>query len=98
MMADHYHMNLVYENSGPSLGMFQQLNFSEDGCRTARSGMFNSMIPATDSNQERLFEASIYGALRPDKDDRYTYFGSYRDFILARRVLPAISLTYGGTK
>jgi hypothetical protein len=52
-------MNLVYENSGPSLGMFQQLNFSETGCRTAQGGLFNSVIAAKDSNQERLYEASI---------------------------------------
>ncbi len=91
-------MNLVYENSGPSLGMFQQLNFSESGCRTAQSGMFNDIIAAKDSNQERLYEASIYGSLRHVKDDHYTYFGNYRDFILARTILSDVSLTYGGNK
>jgi hypothetical protein len=91
-------MNLVYENSGPSLGMFQQLNFSETGCRTAPSGLFNSVIAPRDSNQERLYEASIYGSLRHIKDGRYTYTGSYRDFILAKAVLRGVSLTYGGAK
>ena len=91
-------MNLIYENSGPSLGMFQQLNFSETGCRTAQGGLFNSVIAAKDSNQERLYEASIYGSLRHINDDCYTYTGTYRDFILAKAVLRGVSLAYGGAK
>jgi hypothetical protein len=91
-------MNLVYQNSDPSLGMFQQLNFSETGCRTAQGGLFNSTIAAKDSNQERLFDVSIYGSLRQIKDDCYTYTGSYRDFILAKAVLGGVLLVYGGAK
>jgi hypothetical protein len=36
--------------------------------------------------------------LRHIKDDCYTYTGSYRDFILAKKVLRGVSLAYGGAK
>jgi hypothetical protein len=97
MAADHCAMNLVYENSDASLGMFQQLDYG-DGCRTAQSGLYNANIASNDPNQERLFDASIYGSLSRIKEGEYTYFGSYRDFILAKAELPAVSLTHGGVK